>query len=281
MLEPGCRSGRWISARPVRRARTTSSAGRCRSWSGRPRSCAAAPESSTSASRAPWASKWLRASVNGRPVASASSAITRGGEARRGVDAGADRGAAERQLARPGAASPRAARCRSARGGVAAELLAEHHRGGVHQVRAAGLHHVGELARPWPPARSRGGRARAPGRRRSPTVAATWIDVGKVSLLDWLALTWSLGCTSTPARAASEASTSFMFMFDDVPEPVWKTSIGNCVEVLARRRSRAAASRIASRLLGGDHAELGVDLRGGRLDPRHRVRCARPRGWCR
>ena len=66
-------------------------------------------------------------------------------------------------------------------------------------------------------------------------VAATWIEVGKMSLLDWLALTWSLGWASTPARLASEASTSFMFMFELVPEPVWKTSTGNCVEVLARR----------------------------------------------
>ena len=58
------------------------------------------------------------------------------------------------------------------------------------------------------------------------STAATWIAVGKVSLLDWLALTWSLGCTSVPARAARLASTSFMFMFELVPEPVWKTSIG-------------------------------------------------------
>src|SRR3954471_24371389 len=57
--------------------------------------------------------------------------------------------------------------------------------------------------------------------------AATWMEVGKVSLLDWLALTWSWACTSTPARDASEASTSFMFMFELVPEPVWKTSSGN------------------------------------------------------
>ena len=36
--------------------------------------------------------------------------------------------------------------------------------------------------------------------------------------------TWSLGCTSSPARLAR---TSLAFVFDDVPEPVWKTSIGN------------------------------------------------------
>ena len=37
-------------------------------------------------------------------------------------------------------------------------------------------------------------------------------------------LTWSLGWASSPA---SSAITSFAFMFEEVPEPVWKTSIGN------------------------------------------------------
>ena len=37
-------------------------------------------------------------------------------------------------------------------------------------------------------------------------------------------LTSSLACTSSPATAAI---TSFAFMFELVPEPVWKTSIGN------------------------------------------------------
>ena len=37
-------------------------------------------------------------------------------------------------------------------------------------------------------------------------------------------LTSSFGWTSSPA---SVAITSFAFMFDEVPEPVWKTSIGN------------------------------------------------------
>ena len=48
-----------------------------------------------------------------------------------------------------------------------------------------------------------------------------------MSLLDWLALTSSLGWASTPCREASEASTSFMFMLELVPDPVWKTSTGN------------------------------------------------------
>ena len=37
-------------------------------------------------------------------------------------------------------------------------------------------------------------------------------------------LTWSLGCAPSPAIVAM---TSLAFMFDEVPEPVWKTSIGN------------------------------------------------------
>src|SRR3954465_6593022 len=37
-------------------------------------------------------------------------------------------------------------------------------------------------------------------------------------------LTWSFGWASSPA---SSAIPSFAFMFEDVPEPVWKTSIGN------------------------------------------------------
>ena len=71
------------------------------------------PDASTSASRAPWASKWLRASVSGSPVVAPGAAITDAGERRRRVDAGADRGPAEWQLADPGQ-DGRAARCRSA-----------------------------------------------------------------------------------------------------------------------------------------------------------------------
>ena len=64
MLEPGWRSGRWISASPVvgpddiqRRSLQilVNPTATVRST----------PESSTSESRVPWASKWLRASVKG------------------------------------------------------------------------------------------------------------------------------------------------------------------------------------------------------------------------
>ena len=54
--------------------------------------------------------------------------------------------------------------------------------------------------------------------------AARWTALGKTSFDDWPMLTWSLGCAPSPA---SVAMTSLAFMFDDVPEPVWKTSIGN------------------------------------------------------
>ena len=96
------------------RARRTSSAGRSRSCRARRRSSGAAPEASTRASRAPWASKWSRASVSGSPVASTRGAsMTVGGEARLGVQPGADGRAAERQLAHPRQRRTRGARCRA------------------------------------------------------------------------------------------------------------------------------------------------------------------------
>ena len=53
---------------------------------------------------------------------------------------------------------------------------------------------------------------------------ARWTAEGKTSLDDWPMFTSSFACTPSPARLAM---TSFAFMFDEVPEPVWKTSIGN------------------------------------------------------
>ena len=51
--------------------------------------------------------------------------------------------------------------------------------------------------------------------------------------------TWSFGCAASPA---SVAMTSLAFMFDDVPEPVWKTSIGNCASWAPCAISSAAAA---------------------------------------
>src|SRR3954464_1342224 len=47
---------------------------------------------------------------------------------------------------------------------------------------------------------------------------------GKTSLDDWPKFTWSLGGALPPV---SDEMTSLVFMLDEVPEPVWKTSIGN------------------------------------------------------
>ena len=75
--------------------------------------------------------------------------------------------------------------------------------------------------------------------------------------------TSSFACTSSPASAAI---TSFAFMFDEVPEPVWKTSIGNWSSS-SPFAMRSAAAAIRSRLVGVEQAELAVHARGGGLDP--------------
>ena len=59
--------------------------------------------------------------------------------------------------------------------------------------------------------------------------------------------------------------TSLAFMFDDVPEPVWKTSIGNCVVVLAGGDLVARGGDPLGQL-GVEQPELGVHARGGALD---------------
>ncbi len=73
--------------------------------------------------------------------------------------------------------------------------------------------------------------------------AARWTAEGNTSLDDWPMLTWSLGCTPSPARFAI---TSLAFMFEEVPEPVWNTSIGKCSSNSpSATRSPAAAMRSA------------------------------------
>ncbi len=186
--------------------------------------------------------------------------MTGGREAVGRVDAGADRRAAQRQLAHAGEHRLEPLDGVAHRGGVAGELLAEHHRRRVHQVGAARLHQPGELLRLRARARSPGRRGRAAGRRSPRAQAATWMAVGKVSLDDCEALTWSLGCTSTPARVASVAITSLAFMLELVPEPVWKTSIGNASS-WSPRRHLAGRRLDGGRRLRVEDAESAVDLR--------------------
>ena len=74
--------------------------------------------------------------------------------------------------------------------------------------------------------------------------AARWTAEGKTSFDDWPMLTWSLGWAPSPARLAS---TSLAFMFEEVPEPVWKTSIGNWSSCSpAATASPASANRSAT-----------------------------------
>ena len=107
---------------------------------------------------------------------------------------------------------------------VAAELLAERHGHRVHPVGAARLDDVVELARL---------RLERRARASSSAGSSSFDDLaergevhrGREDVVDdWPMLTSSFAWTSSPA---SEAITSFAFMFDDVPEPVWNTSIGN------------------------------------------------------
>lgn len=73
-------------------------------------------------------------------------------------------------------------------------------------------------------------------------VAAMWMEDGKTSLEDCEALTWSLGWTSRPRRSVARvATTSLVFMFEEVPEPVWKTSTGKCASQRPSATSSAAS----------------------------------------
>src|SRR5215211_1964815 len=97
--------------------------------------------------------------------------------------------------------------------------------------------------RPKAPARrSMAGRRRS----RASSTAARWTADGKTSFDDWPMFTWSLAWTSSPARLAI---TSLVFMFDDVPEPVWNTSIGNwssCSPAATSSPARAMRSAMSA-----------------------------------
>src|SRR3954463_14411772 len=117
--------------------------------------------------------------------------------------------------------------------------------------------------------------------------AARWTADGKTSFDDWPMFTSSFAWTPSPA---SEAITSFAFMFEDVPEPVWKTSIGNWSSsspfairsAAAAMRSAFAASRspsspltrAAAALIRPSHRATGVGMRSpdtGKLEIALRV----------
>jgi hypothetical protein len=105
-----------------------------------------APEVSTIPSRAAVASNGSAGAEISSPVSSERIARTRSANSMR-VEAGADRGASEGNLAEPrqGVLYPLDTLPDLRR--IAAELLPEGHGHGVHPVRAAGLDDVGELLR--------------------------------------------------------------------------------------------------------------------------------------
>ncbi len=181
-------------------------------------------------------------------------------EPARAVDARADRGAAERQRADP---RQHVATIRSMPSSialrVAAELLAERDRRGVHEVGAARLHHRSRtraacVRSAFARCSQRGDqvarRARASPRGGSPTGTRRSTTATRSRRRS--------GAPASPSDVdASRAITSFMFMFDDVPEPVWNTSIGkwsSCPpsrhlggRVVDRARPRPSGSRAAHR----------------------------------
>ena len=222
-----------------------------------------APEASTRPSRAACASNGSAGGEISRPVSSCEQRADARRELGMRVQPGADGGAAERDLAEPRQRVLDARDALAHLRRVAAELLAERDRHGVHQVRAAGLDDVVELRRLRLERRRRAARAPAAGRSSISPSAARWTAEGKTSFEDWPRLTSSFACTSSPA---SVAITSFAFMFEEVPEPVWKTSIGNWSSSSpAATRSPAAAMR--RRLVGVEQPEVGVHARRGGLDP--------------
>ena len=229
-------------------------------------SARSSPDRLTSASRAPWAAKWSWASCRSTSRRSASSAMHRAGEAGGGVEPGAGGGAAEGHLAHARQRGADALGRLADLGGVAAELLAEGDRGGVHQVGAPGLHHRGVgggLLVEHPGQVVEGGQQVAATR----TAAATWMAVGNTSLDDCDALTSSLGCTGSAERRRSRGGRS----------PRWRSCWWTCPSRSGTCRPGTASSQRPSATCcaavddgGGhvavDHPEVGVDLRRGRLD---------------
>ena len=141
-----------------------------------------------------------------------------------GVDPGPDGGPAERHRQQLVAGGLRAPDRLLDLAGVAAELLAEPDRRRVLEVRPAGLDDRPELLG-LGGERASGARSSAGSSASSIAIAAdSWSAVGMASFELWQRLTSSFGWTvrPSPSRAAARcATTSFMFVLVEVPEPVW------------------------------------------------------------
>src|SRR5919108_603541 len=109
--------------------------------------------------------------------------------------------------------------------------------------------------------------------------AARWIADGNTSLDDCEALTWSLGWTGAPTRSEARlASTPLAFMFELVPEPVWKTSTGKCSSHLPSATSTAAAE-MASAIWGSSTPSSALTRAPAPLMRASAAISARSIGW--
>ena len=105
--------------------------------------------------------------------------------------------------------------------------------------------------------------------------AARWTADGNTSLEDWPMFTWSLGCAPSPARLAS---TSFAFMFEEVPEPVWKTSIGNWSSCSPAATSSPAAAILSASSASSSPSSALVRAEAALIAPSMRI-TATGTGW--
>ncbi len=88
---------------------------------------------------------------------------------------------------------------------------------------------------------------------------------GKVSFDDCEALTWSFGWTGLPSRSVARvASTSLVFMFVEVPEPVWNVSMGNSASHSPFTTS-SAAETIAFAMSSGTTPSSALTVAADRL----------------
>ena len=158
-------------------------------------------------SSVPCAVNLFAAVMNGAPVIAAICAATWSPKPGRGVQPGADRGAAHGQLQQPGGGvldlGDRVLQCP----GVSGPFLPDGQRHRVLQVRPADLDHLRPLAGVAvhgvpQPAQRRDRLARRPSCRRRCASRS-----GSVSLEDWPMLTWSFGWTGccVPERPAQPA----------------------------------------------------------------------------
>src|SRR4051812_20324611 len=80
--------------------------------------------------------------------------------------------------------------------------------------------------------------------------------------------TWSFGCAPSPARVAM---TSLGFMFDEVPEPVWKTSIGNCSSCSPSATASPAAAIRSARSWSSRPSSALTRAAAALMRPSHRI----------